>query len=188
MTLAEQIDALLPQTQCGKCGYPGCKPYSQAIANGEADINQCPPGGEQGIQLLAELLAVPVKPLNPAFGIERPRLLAVINEAECIGCTKCIPPCPVDAILGASKQLHSVLSTLCTGCELCVEPCPVNCISMQPAPQPTWTVEDAQRSRQRYQARNQRLASREAEKAERLKRQKQMLEQLKAKQKTTTVS
>ena len=106
--LAEQIDALLPQTQCGKCGYQGCKPYAEAISQGRADINQCPPGGEQGIGQLAALLGVAVKPLDPAFGAERPRLAAVIDEAACIGCTKCIPPCPVDAILGAPSTFKTL--------------------------------------------------------------------------------
>lgn len=178
-TLAEQIDALLPQTQCGKCGFNGCRPYAEAISSNEADINQCPPGGAAGIQLLAELLGVAVKPLNPDFGVERPRLLAVINEAECIGCTKCLPPCPTDAILGASKHMHTVIAELCTGCELCVAPCPVNCISMEPAPLLAWTKADADRARLRYQARNRRLARLEAEKVERLQRQKQLLAKLK---------
>lgn len=174
-TLAEQIDALLPQTQCRKCGFEGCQPYAAAIASGAADINQCPPGGEQGIQKLAALLKVPAKPLNPAFGTERPRLLAVVNEAECIGCTKCLPPCPTDAILGASKQMHTVIASECTGCELCIAPCPVNCISMQPATEPNWTEENATHSRQRYHAKKQRLAKQELDKIERLNRQKQLL-------------
>ena len=175
VTLAEQIDALLPQTQCRKCGFEGCKPYAEAIAAGTADINQCPPGGEQGIQKLATLLKVTVKPLNPSFGSERPRLVAVINEADCIGCTKCLPPCPTDAILGAAKHMHTVIVSECTGCELCIAPCPVNCISMQPAPEPNWTEADAARSRQRYQAQKQRFAKQEIEKNERLNRQKQLL-------------
>lgn len=174
-TLVDQIDALLPQTQCRKCGFEGCQPYAEAIASGTADINQCPPGGEQGIQKLASLLKVAVKPLNPAFGRERPRLVAVINEADCIGCTKCLPPCPTDAILGAPKHIHTVIESECTGCELCVAPCPVNCISMHQAPEPNWTEADAARSRQRYQAQKQRLANQEIEKTERLNRQKQLL-------------
>jgi H+/Na+-translocating ferredoxin:NAD+ oxidoreductase subunit B len=172
---AEQIDALLPQTQCRKCGFDGCKPYAEAIASGQADINQCPPGGEAGILKLSTLLGVAAKPLAPAFGIERPRLVAVINEADCIGCTKCLPPCPTDAILGSSKHMHTVIEAECTGCELCIAPCPVNCISMQPAPNPNWTLEDANHSRIRYQAKNLRLAKQETEKAERLIRQKQLL-------------
>lgn len=179
-TLADRIDAVLPQTQCGKCGYPGCRPYAEAVGNGEADINQCPPGGAKGIQLLADLLGVDVKPLNPAFGMERPRLVAVINEAECIGCTKCLPPCPTDAILGANKHMHTVITDLCTGCELCVAPCPMNCIAMVQAANPEWTTADAERARLHYQARNRRMARLEAEKAERQLRQKQMLAKLRS--------
>jgi len=176
-SLAVQIDALLPQTQCRKCGYQGCRPYAQAIANGEADINQCPPGGDQGVRLLADFLNVPAKPLNPAFGMTQPLQVAVIDEANCIGCTKCLPPCPTDAILGASKQMHTVIATLCTGCELCIAPCPVNCISMIPA-NAEWTAANAEQSRQRHQAKNRRQAKAEAEKSERLNRQKQLLAKL----------
>lgn len=179
-SLSEQINALLPQTQCQKCGFQGCQPYAQAISQGQADINRCPPGGQQGIAQLADLLGVAVKPLDPACGEERPRLTAVINEAECIGCTKCIPPCPVDAILGASKLMHSVLTELCTGCELCVAPCPVNCISMETAKLSDWSREDAERARQRHDARNQRIARQEAEKAERLRLQKLLIAQQKS--------
>ncbi len=136
-SIATQIDKLLPQTQCGQCGYPGCKPYAQAIARGEADINQCPPGGEVGIRALSELLDRPAKPLNPDNGIEKPKVVALIREAECIGCTKCIQACPVDAIVGAPKLMHTVLADLCTGCELCVAPCPVDCIDLIPAHKPT---------------------------------------------------
>lgn len=178
--LADRIDAVLPQTQCGKCGYAGCRPYAEAISSGDADINQCPPGGANGIRLLADLLGVAAKPLNPAFGVERLRLIAVINEAECIGCTKCLPPCPTDAILGAAKHMHTVITELCTGCELCVAPCPMNCIAMVPADNADWTPEDAGRARLRYQARNRRLARLEAEKAERQLRQKQMLAKLRS--------
>ena len=130
--LAEKIDALLPQTQCGQCGYAGCKPYAQAIAEGSAEINQCPPGGEDGVRRLAELLGKEFKPLNAEHGQPKPKSVAVIDEAVCIGCTLCIQACPVDAILGASKQMHTVLAAECTGCELCVAPCPVDCIAMCP--------------------------------------------------------
>jgi len=130
--IADRIDAILPQTQCGQCGYPGCRPYAEAIASGEADINQCPPGGEAGIQALADLLGVEPKPLNAAHGQEKPKSVAVIIEQDCIGCTKCIQACPVDAILGAAKHMHTVIAAECTGCELCVAPCPVDCIIMQP--------------------------------------------------------
>ena len=131
--LSERIDALLPQTQCTKCGYPSCRRYAEAVARGEADINQCPPGGDAGIRKLAALLERNVKPLNPANGLEAARRVAVIDEARCIGCTLCIQACPVDAIVGASKLMHTVVADLCTGCELCIPPCPVDCIAMVPA-------------------------------------------------------
>ena len=130
--LVQKIDAILPQTQCGQCTYPGCKPYATAIAAGEADINQCPPGGEEGIRKLAELLGVEPKPLNAEHGVTKPKSLAVIDENICIGCTLCIQACPVDAILGAAKHMHTVIAAECTGCELCLPPCPVDCISMVP--------------------------------------------------------
>ena len=130
--VADKIDAILPQTQCGQCGFPGCRPYAEAIAAGEADINQCPPGGEAGVQALADLLGVDPKPLNPDNGEEKPKLLAWIDEEVCIGCTLCYQACPVDAILGAAKQMHTVIKSECTGCELCVPPCPVDCIHMLP--------------------------------------------------------
>ncbi|GAB3022684.1 electron transport complex subunit RsxB [Bowmanella dokdonensis] len=129
--VVEQIDAILPQTQCGQCGYPGCRPYAEAIANGD-DINKCPPGGESTIRKLADLMGVEAKPLDAAHGTEDIRKVAYIREDECIGCTKCIQACPVDAIVGTSKQMHTVLIDECTGCDLCVEPCPVDCIDMVP--------------------------------------------------------
>lgn len=178
-TLAEQIDVLLPQTQCRKCGFTGCKPYAEAIAQGSADINRCPPGGASGIEKLAALLGVAAKPLDPACGSEQPRLVAVINEADCIGCTKCLPPCPTDAILGSSKHMHTVIAAECTGCELCVAPCPVNCIGMRPAADPAWSMENAQRGRRRFLAKTRRLARQEADKTERLNRQKQLLAKVK---------
>ncbi len=127
--LVDQINELLPQTQCGQCGYPGCRPYAEAIAAGEA-INKCPPGGEAGIQALADLLDLEPVPLDEEHGEESARAVAFIREDECIGCTKCIQACPVDAILGAAKQMHTVIASECTGCDLCVEPCPVDCIDM----------------------------------------------------------
>ncbi|MEQ1668064.1 MAG: electron transport complex subunit RsxB [Sulfuriferula sp.] len=130
--IVERIDAILPQTQCGQCGFPGCKPYAEAIAKGEADINQCPPGGDDGARKLAELMGVEFKPLNAEFGTPKPKSVAVIDEDICIGCTLCIQACPVDAILGAAKQMHTIIAKECTGCELCIAPCPVDCISMQP--------------------------------------------------------
>lgn len=129
--LVEQIDAILPQTQCGQCGYPGCKPYAQAIADGD-DINKCPPGGEATIKKLADLMGVEAKSLDSAHGKEDIKKVAFIREDECIGCTKCIQACPVDAILGAAKQMHTVIADECTGCDLCVDPCPVDCIDMLP--------------------------------------------------------
>lgn len=129
--LVDQIDAILPQTQCGQCGYPGCRPYAQAIAEGD-EINKCPPGGEATIRHLADLMGVDPKPLDSAHGEEDSKKVAYIREDECIGCTKCIQACPVDAIVGASKQMHTVLIDECTGCDLCVDPCPVDCIDMVP--------------------------------------------------------
>jgi electron transport complex protein RnfB len=128
--LLAEIDALLPQTQCQKCGYSGCKPYAQALANGEAQTNQCPPGGDVGARALADLLGVEYQPVNTAHGLPKAKAVALIDEASCIGCTLCIQACPVDAILGASKQMHTVIAAECTGCELCLPPCPVDCISM----------------------------------------------------------
>ena len=172
----ELIDAVLPQTQCTKCGYPGCHPYAEAIAQGDA-INKCPPGGQAGIRKLATLLNRPEIPLDTQHG-EEPTvpLVAFIREAECIGCTKCIQACPVDAILGAAKLMHTVITDICTGCDLCVAPCPVDCIDMVPAPYkipPPDANADAiaqQRSdlsRQRFHRRNQRLAQQAEEKSAR---------------------
>lgn len=128
--VADEINNILPQTQCGQCGYPGCRPYAEAIVNGE-DINKCPPGGEAGIQALADLLDVEPMPLDEEHGeAVKTAAIAFIREDECIGCTKCILACPVDAILGAAKQMHTVIASECTGCDLCVEPCPVDCIDM----------------------------------------------------------
>lgn len=137
--IVDQIDELLPQTQCGQCGYPGCRPYAQAIADGD-DINKCPPGGEATIKQIADLMGVEAKPLDDAHGEEDVKKVAIIREDECIGCTKCIQACPVDAILGAAKQMHTVIEHECTGCDLCVDPCPVDCIDMVAVkPQPdTW--------------------------------------------------
>jgi electron transport complex protein RnfB len=128
--IVEKIDSILPQTQCGQCSYPGCKPYANAIAKGEADINQCPPGGEAGVRALAELMGVEYKPLNQSHGATKPKAVAFIDEDTCIGCTLCIQACPVDAILGAAKQMHTIIEKECTGCELCLPPCPVDCITM----------------------------------------------------------
>ena len=129
--IVEQIDAILPQTQCGQCGYPGCRPYAEAIANGD-EINKCPPGGEATVKELADLMGVEAKPLAGGEAKEPIKTVAYIREDECIGCTKCIQACPVDAIIGATRQMHTVLIDECTGCDLCVEPCPVDCIDMLP--------------------------------------------------------
>lgn len=131
-SLVEQIDQLLPQTQCAQCGYPGCRPYARAIANGSADINQCPPGGDATVTALANLLNREIIPLNPEYGVQSAPLVALIREPECIGCTLCIKACPVDAIVGASKLMHTVIKDHCTGCELCIPPCPVDCIDLVP--------------------------------------------------------
>ncbi len=161
-TLADRIEDLLPQTQCTKCGYPACRPYAEAIADGSASYNQCPPGGNEGVARIAALLGRPVIPLNPANGIERERPVAFIDESACIGCTLCIQACPVDAIVGAAKQMHTVLPALCTGCDLCMPPCPVDCIDMR-AVTPgrsgwdAWSETEADAARARHDARNKRL-------------------------------
>ncbi|MES2636605.1 MAG: electron transport complex subunit RsxB [Pseudomonadota bacterium] len=173
-TLIARIDAILPQTQCTKCGFSGCKPYAIAIVNGQADINQCPPGGDAGIRALANLTHIEYKPLNFENGLEKPKTLAFIDEATCIGCTLCIQACPIDAILGASKQMHTVIANECTGCELCLAPCPVDCISMQPVENMSQhfnnNVNAAEKSktaadlaRRRYDFRLSRLAREETE-------------------------
>jgi electron transport complex protein RnfB len=168
--LSAEIDALLPQTQCTQCGYPSCRRYAEAIAAGEADINQCPPGGEAGIRKLAALLRREAMPLNPANGIERPRRVAVIDEARCIGCTLCIQACPVDAIVGAAKLMHTVVTELCSGCDLCVAPCPVDCIAMEPArgEDLVWDEKRANAARLRFERRASRLERERRERAARL--------------------
>jgi Na+-translocating ferredoxin:NAD+ oxidoreductase subunit B len=172
-SLADQIEDLLPQTQCTKCGYPACRPYAEAIANGSAEYNRCPPGGAEGIARLAQLLGKPVIPLNPANGAERPRPVAVIDESLCIGCTLCIQACPVDAIVGAAKQMHTVLPSLCTGCDLCVAPCPVDCIAMVDVTPgrsgwDAWSQQQADEARARHAFRTIRLAREKEENAAQL--------------------
>ncbi len=166
-SLTERIDALLPQTQCEQCGYPGCRPYAEAIAQGKADINQCPPGGQGTIDALAQLLERPGKRLNPEHGDYRPPRVAWIDESICIGCTKCIQACPVDAIVGARQRMHTVIADECTGCDLCLAPCPVDCIHMLPTDREAEPADQQQqrrdRARQRFNDRQQRLARRRAE-------------------------
>ncbi len=148
--LAVRIDALLPQTQCRQCGYPGCRPYAEAIAAGRAGINQCPPGGDDGARALAAAAGAPYAPVDPRFGITKPPAVAMIDEAICIGCMLCIEACPVDAIVGAPKLMHTVIAGACTGCELCIAPCPVDCISLRAT---SAQLNSAQRRRAEAQAR-----------------------------------
>ena len=159
-SLAAHIDAVLPQTQCMRCGYAACRPYADALAAGLSDINRCPPGGEPVIVALAALTGRAAKPLDPEYGEHAPLLEAVIDEAACIGCTLCIDACPVDAILGAQTRMHIVLPSLCSGCGLCVAPCPVDCIVMRPAGR-AWTDDDATAAKTRFAARIARLARNE---------------------------
>jgi electron transport complex protein RnfB len=169
----EQIDAALPQTQCTRCGYPDCHAYAQAIAQGGAAINQCPPGGAEGVARLARLTGQPEQALNPSHGAEGRRLLAVIDEDWCIGCTLCIKACPVDCIVGANKHMHTVIESLCTGCELCVPACPVDCISLEPVGPATgwaaWSEAQADEARQRYAFHQVRVARAQRENDERLR-------------------
>ena len=172
-SLADRLDALLPQTQCTRCGYPDCRRYAEAIAEGTAAINRCPPGGAEGISLLAATTGRPLLPLNLDCGLEGPRLLAVIDEAWCIGCTLCIKACPVDCILGAPKAMHTVIDDQCTGCELCVPACPVDCISLLPVTGErsgwqAWSPALAEYARLRYRATQQRRARDQGELDDRL--------------------
>lgn len=155
--LVRRIDVLLPQTQCTRCGYPACLDYAQAIASGDADIDQCPPGGARGIATLAALLGRAPKPLNPANGVEKPAEIAIIDEAACIGCTKCTQVCPVDAIVGAAKLMHTVIADECDGCELCIPACPVDCITMLKPAAEAQPMDRAAQYRRRYEARLRRL-------------------------------
>lgn len=165
-SLADRLDAALPQTQCTRCGYPDCRAYAEALANRAADIDQCPPGGQAGVARLAALLGVAAKPLNPSFGVEiAVELVARVIEADCIGCTKCIQACPVDAISGGPNLMHTVISAECTGCELCIPPCPVDCIEMVEAPGLPPPYARARHSLKRYSAHQQRLHRWQAEDA-----------------------
>lgn len=192
LALIDAVDALLPQTQCGKCGHPGCRPYAEAIAAGEA-INRCPPGGQATLERLAQLTDRPVVPLEQPAQLP---LAANIREAECIGCTKCIQACPVDAIMGASKRMHTVITDECTGCELCVAPCPVDCIDLVPHPQwqaaecpaeqDAYLARRAAKGRQRFVARQQRQAREQREK--RRERQLRMIQQRSRGSRSTSTS
>ena len=173
LSLVDRIDALLPQTQCTRCGYPDCRSYADAIASGEAKINQCPPGGAEGIRLLAQLLGQPELPLDPEFGDEGPRRIVYIEEATCIGCTLCIQACPVDAIVGAPKRMHAVIEADCTGCELCLPVCPMDCIALEEASAgatgwAAWSPAQAGAARARYAERQARLARDARDEDERL--------------------
>lgn len=166
MNLADRLDATLPQTQCTRCGYPDCRAYAEAMAAGTADIDRCPPGGQAGVARLAVVLGVEEKPLNPAYGVEiEIELVARVIEADCIGCTKCIQACPVDAIVGGPNLMHTVLADACTGCELCIPPCPVDCIELMEAPTLPPPFARATELRSRYVARSRRLERWQAEEA-----------------------
>jgi Na+-translocating ferredoxin:NAD+ oxidoreductase subunit B len=171
--LADRLRAALPQTQCTRCGYPDCAGYAEAIASGAADINQCPPGGAEGVERLAAITGRPPLPLNPAHGTEGPRTVAVVDESWCIGCTLCIKACPTDAILGTSKTMHTVIEAYCTGCELCVPACPVDCIGLENASGEhtgwqAWSQEQAAQALRRYEARRARAARERDEHSARL--------------------
>jgi Na+-translocating ferredoxin:NAD+ oxidoreductase subunit B len=170
-TLADALDAVLPQTQCGKCGYAGCRPYAEALANGVADINQCPPGGGEGVAEIAALLGVPAKPLDERFGPTRCDTVALIEEDGCIGCTLCIQACPVDAIVGAAKLMHTVIAAACTGCELCIPPCPTDCIRLIDVPARDRGTRRTQ-ARTRFEAHERRLARERHDKAAKLEAQR----------------
>jgi Na+-translocating ferredoxin:NAD+ oxidoreductase subunit B len=172
---ATEINALLPQTQCRRCGFQGCAPYADAIATSAAPINQCPPGGAQVIAALATLLHLPTRPLNPQNGIEAPVRVAFVIEDLCIGCTQCIQVCPVDAIVGAAKRMHTVIAAECTGCELCIPACPVDCIELIPDGRARLSVADSDLARKRFDARNQRLQRRAMAQAAKIEAKRQAL-------------
>lgn len=173
MSLVDRIDAALPQTQCTRCGYPDCRAYAQAVASGEAAINQCPPGGDEGIRRLAQLTGQAILPLSPEHGVDGPLTVAIIDEQWCIGCTLCLDACPTDAIVGTNKRMHTVIEAWCTGCELCIPVCPVDCIGLEPVSGActawdAWTAQQADTSKARYLSRQQRLLREADEHHERL--------------------
>ena len=177
--LTERVIAALPQTQCTRCGYEDCAAYGRAVAAGEADINQCPPGGAEGIQRLAAITGRPVVPLNPEHGVEGPRRMAIIDEAWCIGCTLCIKACPTDAIIGSNKLMHTIVEDWCTGCELCIPVCPVDCIVLEDITPgrsgwSAWSPEQAGEAAQRYASRQQRLVKEQREHDDRLQAKARM--------------
>jgi Na+-translocating ferredoxin:NAD+ oxidoreductase subunit B len=157
LNLIERLDQILPQTQCQRCGYPACRPYAEAMASGEASPNRCPPGGQQGVEDLAALLGQPTTPLELERGTPGVSFIVRIDPDYCIGCTKCIRACPVDAIIGANKRMHSIIADRCTGCELCIPPCPTDCITLVPRTQPKWSAGEASEARNRYLNRSARL-------------------------------
>jgi electron transport complex protein RnfB len=176
--LVAQIDALLPQTQCTRCGYPSCQKYAESLASGESEINQCPPGGAEGIVALATLLGRPVLELNPANGVIQPRKIALIDEDACIGCALCIKACPVDAIIGANKMLHTVIAHECSSCDLCLPACPVDCISLVDDPDLDWTSERKLRARSRFDAHHLRRDIERLERDARLVEQAELLKRV----------
>ncbi|TXI91490.1 MAG: RnfABCDGE type electron transport complex subunit B [Neisseriales bacterium] len=178
--LIDKINSILPQTQCTRCGYPSCKDYATAIAEEKADINQCPPGGNEGITLLANMLDKEVKPLNPENGKIEPRRLAIIEEEACIGCTLCIKACPVDAIIGANKMMHTVITSECTGCDLCIPACPVDCIKVVPDPDQIWSMERRNRAQSRFEQHQLRRENEQKARDARLAMQTQLLKKARA--------
>lgn len=178
--LIDKINSILPQTQCARCGYPSCKDYATAIAEKKADINQCPPGGNEGITLLANMLDKEVKPLNPENGKIEPRRLAIIEEEACIGCTLCIKACPVDAIIGANKMMHTIIASECTGCDLCIPACPVDCIKVVPDPDQIWSMERRNRAQSRFEQHQLRRENEQKARDARLAMQTQLLKKARA--------